>query len=757
MTRIRQKRKARGRAAPETEAVTEEPVATELTAVPEAPAEVPEPEAQTADDLAAAMDDVALAGESVAADVVDGAVADAEAATDDASAEAPVDEPELVDEAAGEPGEDDAGALIDAVPTPAGAFDGLSDDEAAADPLDGEVAAEGEGEGEADDDEEGGVTVAITAAAMEPARWKALIEALLFASDKPLTVQRLRQLTRVSDSARIQATLNELVQDYQGRGIALQSVSGGYMFRTQSSFSAWVQQLIAGRPVRLSRAQLETLAIVAYRQPITRPEIDDIRGVDSGGTLKVLLDRSLVRILGKKEEVGRPLLYGTTKEFLDFFSLGDLRELPTLREYSELSEESRRVVDGIGGKSATPATAPVVEPVVEAAPAAEVVVGDEAAAAEAAPVAEDAVGDEAAAAEAAPAAEDVVGDEAVVAEDAPATSDALTDDAVVEPPEVAADGHVIDEDDGARFGAPLDETAGDEVAVASPPALDAETFIETQPLAAVRDAEVADREAFLETQPLATVRDTDAPDGEAFVETQPLATITDVLDEPTAVAVDASEVVEETQPVETVDEAELVTEEPVVAETQPVEAIDEPLVADTQPVETVNEPVVAETQPVAAIDEAELVTEEPVVAETQPVEAIDEPVVAETQPVEAIDEAELVTDEPVVAETQPVEPEPNVEPAFEPAPDAAHDPDSIADAGDATEATAPTEVVDAGVADERGDVIDAAAGEPEEAVAMHTPDESVVPAEAEPAIPMTDEAELATAPTSDDGTDESAS
>jgi segregation and condensation protein B len=180
---------------------------------------------------------------------------------------------------------------------------------------------------------------------LDAARLKSLVEALVFASDKPVTLVRLKQLTRIKDGARIQAALDELAVDYKERGIALQSISGGYMFRTQSQFSSWVQQLVAGRPVRLSRAQLETLAIIAYRQPITRPEIDDIRGVDSGGTLKVLLDRQLIRILGKKEEAGRPLLYGTTKEFLDFFSLGDLRELPTLREYSELSEEHRKVVD----------------------------------------------------------------------------------------------------------------------------------------------------------------------------------------------------------------------------------------------------------------------------------------------------------------------------------------------------------------------------------------------------------------------------
>ena len=187
-------------------------------------------------------------------------------------------------------------------------------------------------------------------AEIDAARLKSLVEALVFASDKPVTIVRLKQLTRIKDTARIEAALAELTEDYKERGVALQCISGGYMFRTQSQFSTWVQQLVAGRPVRLSRAQLETLAIIAYRQPITRPEIDDIRGVDSGGTLHILLERQLIRILGKKEEAGRPLLYGTTKEFLDFFSLGDLRELPTLREYSELSEEHRKQVDDEHGE-----------------------------------------------------------------------------------------------------------------------------------------------------------------------------------------------------------------------------------------------------------------------------------------------------------------------------------------------------------------------------------------------------------------------
>jgi segregation and condensation protein B len=210
------------------------------------------------------------------------------------------------------------------------------------DDLDGEP-------GDDDLDPEDAVSpMAAQAAQLDDQRFGALIEALLFAADRPLTIARLRQLTRVSDTARIAAALERLAAARADSGIVVSSVSGGYSLRTHSGYSPWVQQLIAGRPVRLSRAQLETLAIVAYRQPITRPEIDQIRGVDSGATLKLLLDRSLIRILGKREEVGRPLLYGTTKEFLDFFSLNDLRELPTLREYSELSEESRGVVARMG-------------------------------------------------------------------------------------------------------------------------------------------------------------------------------------------------------------------------------------------------------------------------------------------------------------------------------------------------------------------------------------------------------------------------
>jgi segregation and condensation protein B len=204
-----------------------------------------------------------------------------------------------------------------------------------------------------DDDDDLGAALPTTAATMDDLQLKHLVEALIFAADKPVTLQRLRQLTRISDVKRLEAALAALAEDFADRGLALQQVSGGYQFRTNTQYSTWVQQLIAGRPVRLSRAQLETLAIVAYRQPVTRPEVDDIRGVDSSATLRLLMDRSLIRILGKKEEVGRPLLYGTTREFLDFFSLGDLRELPTLHEYSELTAESQQVIsDRLGDADA---------------------------------------------------------------------------------------------------------------------------------------------------------------------------------------------------------------------------------------------------------------------------------------------------------------------------------------------------------------------------------------------------------------------
>jgi segregation and condensation protein B len=142
----------------------------------------------------------------------------------------------------------------------------------------------------------------------------------------------------------VKEMMAELRAAYRG-GITLDEVAGGWLFRTGVQYAPFVRDLAGGRPVRLSRAQIETLAIAAYRQPITRPEIDEIRGVDSGATLKLLLERDLLRILGKKDEPGRPLLYGTTTQFLEFFGMKSLKDLPTLREFTELSDDSRRVAE----------------------------------------------------------------------------------------------------------------------------------------------------------------------------------------------------------------------------------------------------------------------------------------------------------------------------------------------------------------------------------------------------------------------------
>jgi segregation and condensation protein B len=195
-----------------------------------------------------------------------------------------------------------------------------------------------------------------------PERLKSIIESLIFAADKPLSVRKLQELTGEKNAQWIQSCIEFLRADYGDRGVVLHEVAGGFQFRTNPLNAHWVQQLIAGKPVKLSRAQLETLAIVAYRQPITRPEIDEIRGVDSGGTLKVLLDRSLVRILGKKEEPGRPMLYGTTKDFLEFFNLKDLKELPTLREFYELNEDSMAKIRELDERRAAEGVPPPGEP-----------------------------------------------------------------------------------------------------------------------------------------------------------------------------------------------------------------------------------------------------------------------------------------------------------------------------------------------------------------------------------------------------------
>ena len=183
-----------------------------------------------------------------------------------------------------------------------------------------------------------------------PARIRGIVESLLFAADRPVTIKQLKEILGERDGHVVRAALAALrASESEERGLVLHEVAGGFQLRTNPDNAPWVARLLQARPVRLTRASLECLSIVAYRQPVTRADVEDVRGVDSGGVLKLLLDRNLIRILGKKEEPGRPLLYGTTKEFLAFFNLRDLRDLPTLRDYSELSEEHRLKVETLHG------------------------------------------------------------------------------------------------------------------------------------------------------------------------------------------------------------------------------------------------------------------------------------------------------------------------------------------------------------------------------------------------------------------------
>ena len=168
---------------------------------------------------------------------------------------------------------------------------------------------------------------------------KHIIESLLFVAEKPLTVDRLKKTLDNDNAEEIRTTLRALGEEYEARsgGFYLREVAGGYQLRTRPEYNQWVKKLLQPKPPRLSKAALETLAIVAYKQPIIRSNIEHIRGVDCGGLLRMLLERNMIRVLGRKEIPGRPLIYGTTKRFLEVFDLKDLRDLPTPKEIEELT------------------------------------------------------------------------------------------------------------------------------------------------------------------------------------------------------------------------------------------------------------------------------------------------------------------------------------------------------------------------------------------------------------------------------------
>ena len=168
---------------------------------------------------------------------------------------------------------------------------------------------------------------------------KSVVESLLFVADAPLTLDRLCSILEEYERPDIRAAVEALLAEYRQaeRGIYLAEVAGGWQLRSRPENADYLRRLSRSRTFRFSHSSLETLAIIAYRQPITRAEVEYLRGVDSGGVLKTLLEKKLVRILGKKEIPGRPLIYGTSREFLETFNLKDLASLPTLKEVQELT------------------------------------------------------------------------------------------------------------------------------------------------------------------------------------------------------------------------------------------------------------------------------------------------------------------------------------------------------------------------------------------------------------------------------------
>jgi len=170
---------------------------------------------------------------------------------------------------------------------------------------------------------------------------KRAVEAILFAAEGPLPLRRLAEVLGVTDQEAVRRSIDDLAAEYDHLGMAFGviEVAGGYQVRTRPEFAPWLRRLRKNQLARLSRAALETLAVVAYKQPVMKSEIDLIRGVETGGVLRSLLEKDLIRVVGRKDVPGRPLIYGTTARFLEVFDLKDLSALPTLEEIKALIEE----------------------------------------------------------------------------------------------------------------------------------------------------------------------------------------------------------------------------------------------------------------------------------------------------------------------------------------------------------------------------------------------------------------------------------
>ena len=200
--------------------------------------------------------------------------------------------------------------------------------------------------------------------AIDARELKAILEAILFVSPEPVPVARLMSIVGTASKVDIVQALGILTHDLDqdGRGIQLAQVAGGYRLVTKQEYGPWLKRMDKAKAAqKLSRSALESLAIIAYKQPLVRAEIEEIRGVETSGVLRTLCERKLVRIVGRKDVPGRPIMYGTTKFFLEHFGLQDLSQLPPLREFKELGEseqsllpiedESSEAVENAGNRS----------------------------------------------------------------------------------------------------------------------------------------------------------------------------------------------------------------------------------------------------------------------------------------------------------------------------------------------------------------------------------------------------------------------
>ena len=183
--------------------------------------------------------------------------------------------------------------------------------------------------------------------AIDARELKAILEAILFVSPEPMPVARLMSVLGTVSRAEVVQALGLLTHDLDqdGRGIQLVQIAGGYRLVTKREYGPWLKRMDKAKAAqKLSRSALESLAIIAYKQPLVRAEIEEIRGVETSGVLRTLCERKLVRIVGRKDVPGRPIMYGTTKFFLEHFGLQDLSQLPPLREFKELGDSEQALL-----------------------------------------------------------------------------------------------------------------------------------------------------------------------------------------------------------------------------------------------------------------------------------------------------------------------------------------------------------------------------------------------------------------------------